>query len=111
VSISITLTGSTWAEIKAQCRDIIGGPPPAPMAGHTAPAASSLPFPPPGQIPPPNEPQMAPGYSPPVCPEHGHTLKLKPAGISRAGNAYLAGYRCPEQGCRTFVPAPEAVAQ
>jgi hypothetical protein len=105
--ITLTLEGVTWAEIKAQCRDIVATPeanlvPAARQAfGQDVAPVHALPFPPPGSAP--SLPSGPPGGVP-VCPDHGHTLKLKPAGTNRQGTPYSAGYRCPEQGCRTFVP-------
>jgi hypothetical protein len=43
-----------------------------------------------------------------ICPEHHQAMRLKPGGTNRQGSPYSAGYRCPVQGCRQFVPAAGA---
>jgi hypothetical protein len=107
--LTLTLEGSTWAEIRAQCRDVLEAP--GPIGQLTGIQAQALP----ATMPPLplDRPAMPPapviqGNSV-VCQEHGATMHLKPAGTNRQGASYAAGYRCPVSGCRSFVPTPVAV--
>jgi hypothetical protein len=113
--IRVTLEGATWEEVEGQAMELVrhlnASPAPPPITRtysedqHLAAVADprprplqSLPLDKPPMVPPPS----APGG---VCPEHLTELRFKPAGTNRQGTPYSAGWRCPAQGCRTFVAA------
>jgi hypothetical protein len=106
--IVLTIGGESWAEVAAHAREVAATAQGLADAGRgsqweTAHLSGIAPAP----VPLPLDKPPASGVMPPPeyeCPEHRQVMRFKPAGTNRQGTPYAAGFRCPVQGCRQFVP-------